>query len=93
VPIVPVAVIGSEEEVPLIANPPSLARMLRTPVAPLTPTLVVPLPVRYRIHFGRALHARGPAAPEVAAHHVQRVRSVLEDLLRRGLEARRHVVF
>jgi len=44
-PIVPVAVIGAEEEAPLIANPAWLARLVRTPVAPITPTIVFPLPV------------------------------------------------
>src|SRR5262249_44020251 len=38
VPIVPVATIGSEEEAPLIAHPRWLARLLKTPVAPITPT-------------------------------------------------------
>ena len=51
-PIVPVAVIGAEEEAPLIANPAWLARLVRTPVAPITPTIVFPLPVKYRLHFG-----------------------------------------
>src|SRR2546428_617100 len=68
-PIVPVAVIGPEEEAPLLADPAWLARLVRTPVAPLTPTLVVPLPVKYRIHFGPPLRVRGPAAPAARARH------------------------
>src|SRR5882672_5821614 len=38
VPIVQVAVIGAAEETPLVANTRWLARLLRTPVAPLSPT-------------------------------------------------------
>ena len=92
-PIVPVAVSGSEEEAPLLANPAWLARLLRTPVAPLTPTLVVPLPVKYRIHFGDPLRLRGPATPDAVARHVGDVRGALQELIRRGLSLRRHVCF
>src|SRR5207237_5394161 len=58
-PIVPVAVIGAEEEAPLVAHSSWLARLLRLPIAPLSPTVVVPLPVKYRIHFGQPLRCRG----------------------------------
>jgi 1-acyl-sn-glycerol-3-phosphate acyltransferase len=92
-PIVPVAVIGAEEEAPLLGNPRWLARLLRTPVAPLAPTLFVPLPVRYRLHFGAPMHFHGPATPEVVARQVAVVRSTLQDLVRQGLAARRHVFF
>ena len=92
-PIVPVAVIGPEEEAPLLANPAWLARLVRTPVAPLTPTLVVPLPVKYRIHFGAPLRFRGPAGPDAVARHVGEVRTALQELIRQGLSLRRHVFF
>lgn len=92
-PIVPVAVIGAEEEAPLLANPRWLARLCRTPVAPLTPTLFVPLPVKYRLYFGAPLQLRGPASQSVVTRHAATVRSALEDLIRRGLGARRHAFF
>ena len=90
-PIVPVAVIGPEEEAPLLANPRWLARLLGTPTAPLTPTLVLPLPVKYRICFGAPLRLRGPAVPELVAHDVRRVRTTLQELIDRSLTTRRHV--
>ena len=90
-PIVPVAVIGPEEEAPLLANPRWLARLLGTPTAPLTPTLVLPLPVKYRIYFGAPLRLRGPAVPELVAHDVRRVRTTLQELIDRSLTTRRHV--
>jgi 1-acyl-sn-glycerol-3-phosphate acyltransferase len=93
VPIVPVAVVGAEEEAPLLANPSWLARALGTPVAPLTATVVVPLPVKYRIHFGAPLRFRGPATPEVVARHVATARTALQDLIDQGLARRRHVFF
>jgi 1-acyl-sn-glycerol-3-phosphate acyltransferase len=93
VPVVPVAVIGAEEEAPLLANPGWLARLVGTPVAPLTPTVVFPLPVKYRIHFGAPLRFRGPISPEIVARHVAVVRGALQDLVHSGLGARRHVFF
>jgi 1-acyl-sn-glycerol-3-phosphate acyltransferase len=93
VPIVPVAVIGAEEEAPLLANPAWLCRLLRTPVAPLTPTLFVPLPVRYRIHFGTPMRISGPATADCVAREVERVRRALEDLIRHGLARREHLFF
>jgi 1-acyl-sn-glycerol-3-phosphate acyltransferase len=92
-PVVPVAVIGAEEEAPLLANSRWIARLVRTPVAPLTPTLVLPLPVKYRIHFGAPLRFKGPAAPETVTRHVATVRNTLQDLVRSGLAMRRHVFF
>src|SRR5205823_2866156 len=80
-------------EAPLLANPAWLARLVRTPVAPLTPTLVVPLPVKYRIHYGAPLRFRGPPAPDAVARHVAEVRAAVQELIRRGLRLRRHVFF
>jgi 1-acyl-sn-glycerol-3-phosphate acyltransferase len=57
-PIVPVAVVGSEEIYPKLADVPPLARLLGAPFFPVTPTFpwlgplgVVPLPSRWRIEF------------------------------------------
>lgn len=92
-PIVPVAVIGAEEDAPLLANPRWLARFLGTPTAPVTPTLLVPLPVKYRIHFGGPLRFAGPITTANVAHGVTVVRAALENLIQRGLTARKHVFF
>jgi 1-acyl-sn-glycerol-3-phosphate acyltransferase len=93
VPIVPVAVIGSEEEAPLLANPSWLARLVRTPVAPLTPGIVVPFPTKYRLHFGTALVFDGEPTPEVVAHHVRYVERTIRELVYAGVARRRHVFF
>jgi 1-acyl-sn-glycerol-3-phosphate acyltransferase len=57
-PIVPVAVVGAEEIYPKIAESRSLAKLVRAPFVPITPTLpwlgplgLVPLPSRWRIEF------------------------------------------
>lgn len=93
VPIVPVAVIGAEEEAPLLANPGWLRRLVRTPVAPITPTLFVPMPVRYRIHFGAPMYLAGPRTPEWVAREAERVRQAVIALVQKGLAERRHVFF
>jgi 1-acyl-sn-glycerol-3-phosphate acyltransferase len=58
-PIVPVAVVGAEETYPMIANAKLLARALRFPYFPVTPTFpllgplgLVPLPSKWIIEFG-----------------------------------------
>jgi 1-acyl-sn-glycerol-3-phosphate acyltransferase len=57
-PIVPCAVVGSEEIYPKIGELPLVARMLRAPYFPVTPTFplfgplgAIPLPSRWRIAF------------------------------------------
>ena len=57
-PIVPVAVVGSEEIYPMIADGQLLARALGAPFVPITPTFpwlgplgLIPLPSKWRIEF------------------------------------------
>jgi 1-acyl-sn-glycerol-3-phosphate acyltransferase len=57
-PIVPVAVVGSEEIYPKLADLPTVARLIGAPYFPVTPTFpllgplgVVPLPSKWRIEF------------------------------------------
>lgn len=90
-PIVPVAVVGGEEEAPLLGNPAWLRRLVGTHAAPITPTLVFPLPVRYRLHFGTPIRLHGPCNAVTVAAGVRRVRDALTRLLADGLAARRHV--
>jgi 1-acyl-sn-glycerol-3-phosphate acyltransferase len=70
VPIVPVAVIGSDDQTPILYDAKFLARRLGLPMLPITPTFpwlgplgLLPYPVRYRIVYGEplAFHERfGP---------------------------------
>ena len=99
-PIVPVGIVGSEEQQPGLANLPRLARLLGMPAFPLTPTFpwlgplgLLPLPVKYRIYFGEPLELEGDANDEDAAveAHVARVRGAVEALLARGLRERRGI--
>jgi 1-acyl-sn-glycerol-3-phosphate acyltransferase len=57
-PIVPVAVVGSEEIYPMLSNSGPLARLIGAPFVPITPTFpwlgplgLIPLPSKWRIEF------------------------------------------
>ncbi len=72
-PIIPVAVVGSEEVHPVIADLQPLARALGLPSMPITPTFpwlgllgVIPLPSKWLISFGPPMPTRhlGPEAAE-----------------------------
>lgn len=94
-PIVPIAVIGAEEQVPAV-NVRPLARLFKVPSFPLMPFppfLPLPLPVKYRIHFGEPLTFEGDPDDddEVIEDKVRLVKSSIQSMLRLGLEERRHV--
>jgi 1-acyl-sn-glycerol-3-phosphate acyltransferase len=96
-PIVPVGIVGSEEQQPGLANLPRLARALGMPAFPITATFpwlgplgLLPLPVKYRIYFGEPLDLEGDPNDEDAAieRGVEQVRGEIEALLARGLRER-----
>jgi 1-acyl-sn-glycerol-3-phosphate acyltransferase len=75
-PIVPVAVVGSEEIYPKLGEAPFLARMVGAPFFPLTPTFPwlgplggIPLPSKWRIEFCEPVETAsyGPAAANDSA--------------------------
>jgi 1-acyl-sn-glycerol-3-phosphate acyltransferase len=99
-PIVPVGIVGSEEQQPGIANLTRLARLLGMPAFPITATFpwlgplgLLPLPVKYRIHFGEPLEFEGDADDEdaVIEGRVAVVRRAIEELLARGRRERRGI--
>ncbi len=99
-PIVPVGIVGSEEQQPAFANLSGMARMLGMPALPVTPTFpwlgplgLLPLPVKYRILFGAPLRFEGEAAEEdhLIEVRVEAVRTAIAALLERGLRERRGV--
>ena len=97
-PIMPIAVIGSEEQTIAIANLRPLARLMRMPAFPVTLTWpwlgllgLIPLPVKYHIHFGEPMRFEGNPndEDEVIAEKVQRVKERIAAMLADGLAARR----
>jgi 1-acyl-sn-glycerol-3-phosphate acyltransferase len=96
-PIVPVGIVGSEEQQPGIANWSVLGKLLGRPAFPITPTFpwlgplgLLPLPVRYRLYFGEPMRFEGNPDEEDAAieKRVEDVRAAIESLLERGLRER-----
>jgi 1-acyl-sn-glycerol-3-phosphate acyltransferase len=94
-PVVPVAIVGAEEQSPALMNLPTLARLLGMPALPLTPTGLVPLPLptRYHILFGDPMTFDGSPDDEDAALEakVEKVRGAVQALLAEGLRERKHV--
>jgi 1-acyl-sn-glycerol-3-phosphate acyltransferase len=97
-PIVPIAVVGSEEQAPAIANVGLLARILRMPAFPVTLTWpwlgalgLLPLPVKYRIYFGEPMHFTGNPSDEdeVIGEKVEEVKAAIATMLADGLAKRR----
>jgi 1-acyl-sn-glycerol-3-phosphate acyltransferase len=99
-PIVPVGIVGSEEQQPGLANLQRLGGILGMPAFPITATFpwlgplgLLPLPVKYRIHFGEALHFEGDSTDEDSAieSKVERVKTAITALLEQGRRERRGV--
>jgi len=99
-PIVPVAVVGGEEQYVSIGNFESLAKMFRMPSFPIIPQLLIPggqlpLPTKYRIYFGEPMRFGGDADDDdaVIEDKVHVVKSTIQSMLNRGLKERRSVFF
>ena len=99
-PIVPVAVIGAEEQYVSLGNLTWAARALNIPVFPLVPQLAVPggqlpLPTKYRLHFGEPMRFHGDSDDDdsVIADKVWLVRQSVQHLLSKGLSARKGIFF
>jgi 1-acyl-sn-glycerol-3-phosphate acyltransferase len=97
-PIVPVGIVGGEEQSPGLLRSRALGRLIGAPVAPITWTMLalgpiggmLPLPVKYRIHVGEPLRFEGDPTDDDA--HIEAKVEVVKDAIRalvaRGLEAR-----
>lgn len=93
-PIVPIGVVGAEEQAPALLDVKPLAKLLSFPAFPITPTLLpLPLPARYHIHFGEPMRFQGSPdeEDEVLERKVDEVEDAVRALLARGLAERKHV--
>jgi len=91
-PVVPVAVIGAEEQYISLGNLEALSRTLGMPSFPLIPQLLLPggpmpLPTRYRLYFGEPMTFRGDPDDDdaVIEEKVARVKGKIQSMLNRGL--------
>lgn len=104
-PIIPVAVVGSEELHPVLADVRPLARLLRLPALPITPTFpwlgllgLVPLPSKWWIAFGEPIHHswRGPDAAadsRLVLELSEEVRDRIQSMIYRLLPRRQTIFF
>ncbi len=96
-PILPVAVIGAEEQAPSFANFEWLGKLFGTPGFPLIfPQIVpIPLPVKYRIHIGKPLFFSGDGTEddEIVAKYVQQSKNKIQSMLDRGRKSRKSIFF
>jgi len=100
-PIVPVAVIGGEEQAPSFHDIKPLARLLGFPYFPVTPTFpwlgllgLIPFPTRYRLHFGEPIifsDGEPTEDDETLNARIEQIRSRLQGMIDDGLQQRKHI--
>lgn len=101
-PIVPVAVIGAEEQHPQIGRIKWLGRLFGLPYIPVTPTFpwfgllgLIPLPTKYYIYYGKPFrfYQRYKEVPEpsLLQELAERVRKRVQDMINEGLKKRKGV--
>lgn len=96
-PIVPVAVIGAEEQYPSVADFKSFARLVGLPSLPIIPQLFVgflaPLPTKYRLYFGEPLYFSGDPDDDDAAidEKVWVVQATIQSMVNRGVKERKAI--
>ena len=97
-PIVPVGIVGSEEQSPSLFNVESLGRLIGAPAFPITVTFpflglagFLPLPVKFHIRFGHPLEFDGDPGEDDASieKKVEMVKDAIAGLVGDALEERR----
>jgi 1-acyl-sn-glycerol-3-phosphate acyltransferase len=99
-PIVPVAVVGAEEQYINLGNLSWLARALRMPVFPMIPQMLVPggqlpLPVKYQLYFGEPMRFQGRKEDDerVVGDKVWLVKQTIQNMLNGALERRTSLIY
>jgi 1-acyl-sn-glycerol-3-phosphate acyltransferase len=99
-PIVPVAVIGAEEQFINLGNLNWVAKAIGVPVLPVVPQFLIPggmmpLPTKYRVYFGEPLYFDGDPDDDdsILEEKVWLVRQTIQSMLNRGLKERKSLFF
>ncbi len=96
-PVLPIAVIGAEEQAPAVANLVPMAKLFGFPALPLIFPQIVPfpLPVKYRLHIGEPMYFKGDGTEddEVVARHVAHTKQRLQHMIEKGLRDRQSIFF
>jgi 1-acyl-sn-glycerol-3-phosphate acyltransferase len=97
-PILPIAVIGAEEQYINVGNAKGLANLLHLPACPIIPQMMLPLgqlplPTKYRLFFGEPLRFNGDrdTSENEIREQVFVVRQAVQALLNQGLAQRKGV--
>jgi len=97
-PIVPIGIVGGEEQSPGLANVRSLGKLIGSPAFPITATFpflglagFLPLPVKFHIHFGNPIQFEGDPNEDDTAiqERVDAVKEEIRRLIADGLAARK----
>ncbi len=101
-PIVPIAVVGAEEQIPTFYNLKKIAGLLKMPALPVTPFHpwlpglgMMPLPTKYRIWIGQPMEFDGDPEDEdsVIQRKVNAVKQQIQEMLTYGVKTRKSVFF
>jgi 1-acyl-sn-glycerol-3-phosphate acyltransferase len=91
-PILPVAIVGAEEALPLLGKLPG--QFLGIPYLPVTPLGPIPLPAKWHLRIGRPLpvpQGASDTALAVVESMVDATRTTIEEMLKELLLARRSI--
>jgi 1-acyl-sn-glycerol-3-phosphate acyltransferase len=83
VPIVPIAVLGAEEAVPVVARIAPLRRLTRLPHVPLSPA--IPLPAKFRIRFLEPIDTAALAGAPSNDQGVEQLGEEIRELIQENL--------
>jgi 1-acyl-sn-glycerol-3-phosphate acyltransferase len=102
VPIIPVAIVGADDQAPILWDAQPLAKLLGLPFFPITPTFplfgplgLLPYPVRYEIAYGEPFrfHEEYPAEtaddPHAVRYMAEQVRRRIQEMVDQRVIARR----
>ncbi len=91
-PIVPFGFIGGEEMVVSFSRMEPLAKIAGMPYLPLSPTGIIPMPVKCSVYFGNPmLFKDDPFDDDVVENNVERVKSEIRNLIDKGLKSRKSI--
>ncbi len=94
--VVPVGIVGGEEQMPALLSSKRLGKLVGVPILPI-PAVPLPLPVRYHIRYGEPIRLdleTEPSQaddPDVVREAATRVQAAVHDLIQQGLAERNGV--
>ena len=94
VPVIPVGIVGAEEQLPSFFSSKRLGKMFGIEAVPI-PVIPIPLPVRYHIYYGEPIHFEYKVEqaddPQVVRSAAKKVQEEVDRLIQRGLRERKGI--